>query len=304
MVQVELSGLVRKRFTLPDLVLKPLSAAQLESSPIVPEMVALAGGSFLMGSPEDEPYREKYETLHRVRLSAFEIGRYEVTNAEYVRFLNAHYDSDSLSIWIDLDNHDYVIANVGEPYRIEEGYEEYPVTYVSWYGARAYCRWLNEKQVGGKTGWQLPTEAQWEYAAAGGAKGYDEQGRRKHIYAGTSNLDSLEFYAWYGENAKSERRVGGKGQNLQGLHDMSGNVWEWCSDWYEAYPIDKGELVNPIGGETGTSGSWRLEWLSWLETFTTSVFVSPGTSPEGAYPSFPWSFAPLTFSGLSGPERI
>ena len=100
-VVVELKGILKKRFNLPDLTLKPLPASRAESIPIVPEMVYVPGGAFLMGSPQDEPDRSQLEVLHEVQLSPYEIGRYEVTNAEYFRFLNAHQDSDSLQIWID-----------------------------------------------------------------------------------------------------------------------------------------------------------------------------------------------------------
>ncbi|MEM6633475.1 MAG: SUMF1/EgtB/PvdO family nonheme iron enzyme, partial [Bacteroidota bacterium] len=78
---------------------------------------------------------------------------------------------------------------------------------------------------------------------------YDAQGKRRQIWAGTSNEDSLSYYAWYGGNSDGVQAVGGKEKNLLGLYDMSGNVDEWCADRYGAYPTS--ELSNPRGPDTG-----------------------------------------------------
>ena len=230
--------------------LAPLSLSPRYSplnTPLLPLMVDVPGGRFLMGSPENEKNRNDNEGLHPVRLTSYEIGRNEVTNAEYVRFLNAHADRmDSLSIWIQLGSEYLRIKESGEGFGVEPGYEDFPVIEVSWYGAQAYCHWLNRVRAGDRRGWHLPTEAQWEYAAAGGPVGYDESGNRRQIWAGTSNEDSLQFYAWYNKNSNgNEREVSGKLPNSLGLYDMIGNVWEWCSDSYGDYPVDKGELVDP-----------------------------------------------------------
>ncbi len=252
------------RVELDDIQIQPRPEDELSTQPIVPEMIFVKGGSFLMGSPEDEPDRRKDETLHRVILSDYYIGKYEVTNAEYVRFLNAKGNQEEGgTTWIDLEGFgiNSRIQFEGESYSVEKGYANYPVINVSWYGARAYCDWLNETQCGGRTGWQLPTEAQWEYAAAGGMEGYDPKGGRTFIYAGTSDLEELENYAWYDENSNEENQVGQKLPNPLGIYDMSGNVYEWCSDWYgEAYYANSPEQ-NPEGPKTGDlrvvrGGSW------------------------------------------------
>ncbi|MEM6632061.1 MAG: formylglycine-generating enzyme family protein, partial [Bacteroidota bacterium] len=238
----------QSEFTLKPIRLVLREERSVNTAPILPDMIYVRGGNFLMGSTNEEVGRGEDEVLHRVRLDDYEIGRYEVTNREYAHFLNANVDrEDSLSVWIDLEASNSRISFSGESYSIIEGYDGHPVRYVSWYGAQAYCRWLNETQAGGKTGWRLPSEAQWEYAAAGGVRGYDPKGSRRYMYAGTSNGDSLSYYANYGQNLGTEDRVGAKYPNPLGIHDMSGNVWEWCGDWYGEYQGEGAELQNPSG---------------------------------------------------------
>ena len=247
-LKIPRDSIVGNRYQLPPIVLSPRSS--LPTVPLLPEMVSVAGGRFLMGSPESEDGRYDNEVQHFVSLRSYDIATTEVTNAEYVRFLNDNADrTDSLSVWIEIGSQYLRIQEGGEGFVVEAGYEQHPVVVVSWYGAQAYCHWLNRRQAGGRRGWQLPSEAQWEYAAAGGAKGYDAQGNRRQIWAGTSHEDSLSFYAWYSRNTPEEQRVGAKQQNLLGLYDMSGNVDEWCADWYGTYPSS--ELSNPRGPDTG-----------------------------------------------------
>jgi len=152
-----------------------------------------------------------------------------------------------------------------------------PVIEVTWYDAAAYCNWLSEKmgltpcyRGSGKTiqcdfsanGYRLPTEAEWEYAARGGAKSLG------FAYAGSDNPDEV---AWYAANSGGVMHpVGQKKPNELGLYDMSGNLYEWCWDWYSAdyyaaSPADdpKGPasppvVLTPRGPErVRRSGSWR-----------------------------------------------
>jgi formylglycine-generating enzyme required for sulfatase activity len=119
---------------------------------------------------------------------------------------------------------------------------------VNYNDAVAYCNWLGETYNGD---WRLPTEAQWEFAARGGNKS------NGYTYSGSDDLDEV---AWYADNAGGKTQtVGRKKANELGIFDMSGNVWEWCKDWYGDY--SNAAQTNPKGATSGTGrvlrgGSW------------------------------------------------
>jgi formylglycine-generating enzyme len=195
------------------------------------------------GETDEKPAKQ-------IKISSFYIGKYEVTNAEFAEFLNAKGNQlEEHSVWIDLggkwQNLKCRIYEIDSTFKVESGFEDYPVNFVSWYAANAYCKWR---------GGRLPTEAEWEFAAKGG-----KLARKKTI---TKTWNNLGKYAWYDVN--SEENLHQKGQkqcNILGIYDISGNLWEWCKDFYnQDYYKIRGKL-NPQGPKSGDfkvirGGSW------------------------------------------------
>ena len=186
------------------------------------ELVFIKGGTFMMGSDDPEASDDE-KPIHEVTLSDFYIGRYPVTNEEYARFIKAtgYREPD---YWGD--------RKYSQPRQ--------PVGGVSWDDAKAFAKWA---------GLQLPSEAQWEYAARSGGK--------NQKYAGSNDIDKV---AWYDKNSDDRlHAVGEKVANDIGLYDMSGNVREWCEDMYRTY--DKHNNNDPVVSTGGVrrvmrGGSW------------------------------------------------
>jgi formylglycine-generating enzyme required for sulfatase activity len=154
--------------------------------------------------------------VHQVTLSSFSIGQTEVTQ----------------ELWQ---------AVMGSNPSYFKGSKR-PVEQVSWNDCQTFITKLN--QLTGKT-FRLPTEAEWEYAARGGNKS------KGYVYSGSNEIDDV---AWYTSNSNSTHDVATKSPNELGIYDMSGNVYEWCQDWYGSY--SSGSQTNPTGP---TSGSDRVE---------------------------------------------
>ena len=193
-------------------------------------MVAIPEGWFVMGN---ENGRDDERPAHRVWVDSFELGAYQVTNAEYARFLAAAKSSNPLH-WKD--------PNFNHP--------KQPVVAVSWHDAVAYCQWLSA--LSGQR-YFLPTEAQWERAARGGVEGA--------LYPwGDAPPEQVPEYTrrW----ATGPERVGLYAPNAYGLFNLGDNVHEWCSDWYDAGYYARSPERNPQGPEEGArkssrGGSWR-----------------------------------------------
>jgi len=237
----------------------------------VPVMLPVPGGTFMMGSSKkDRDAQDDEFPEHKVTVSSFEMGKYEVTNEEFVPFLNEKGNQEEGGVtWIKLDgkygDEKCRILGDGKVFTIEKGYEKHPVIYVSWYGATAFCNWLSEKTT---QKFRLPTEAEWEYAAKGGGA--------NQKFAGTDDISQLSKFANFcdskcGESWASKDQtdgyaysapVGSYKPNKFGLHDMSGNVWEWCADpWHDNYngaPADGSSWTT--GGDKDRAvlrgGSW------------------------------------------------
>jgi len=209
---------------------------KLRARPFV-DMVQVKGGTFRMGCTEEQPKCDSDEKpAHLVTLDDFAISRYEVTNAQYAAFLNQNGidrdGQDRRTALIHIGNSFCQIKHENGKFTPLPGKEDHPVVEVTWNGAQAFCQWA---------GGSLPTEAEWEYAARGGQKA------RPTAYSGSNHVDSV---AWYDRNANgSTHPVGSKQPNELGIYDMSGNVWEWCFDWYDAYPSRSRR--NPTGPQRG-----------------------------------------------------
>ena len=216
--------------------------------PQVLDMMYVQGGTFLMGDASKEADDDE-KPVHQVTVGGFFLSRHEVTFEQYDRFCD----------------------ETGRDPPGDEGWgrETRPVVNVSWLDAAEFCNWLSENEglapfytiSGGSVsvddaadGYRLPTEAEWEYAAGGGA------GSGGTKYAGGEGLDEV---AWHKGNAGGTTHpVGEKEPNELGLYDMSGNVWEWCNDWYSGYAAEAQD--DPQGPDSGgdrivRGGSWYSE---------------------------------------------
>jgi len=195
-----------------------LQAQTSTTLPDKPEVVTVEGGTFTMGSSV-----ETDETPHTVTLSSYSIGKYPVTVGQYKKYCTA--------------------TGTAMPEAPSWGWKDkHPMVNVNYNDAVAYCNWLGETYGGD---WRLPTEAQWEFAARGGTKS------NKYTYSGSDDLDEV---GWYADNAGGKTQtVGRKKANELGIYDMSGNVWEWCKDWYGDYSATA--QTNPKGA---TTGSYRV----------------------------------------------
>ncbi|MFO7923435.1 MAG: SUMF1/EgtB/PvdO family nonheme iron enzyme [Bacteroidales bacterium] len=231
------------------------------------DMIAIPGGTFMMGSPPEEPYREEDEgPVRDVQLSPFFIGRLEVTWDEFLAFYNET-ASEGRQDNIYATNQGDVDAITGPtpPWGLPGqgwGMGSRPAITMTWYAADTYCRWLSAKT--GKT-YRLPTEAEWEYAARAGTEGpyFFEGDPRKfsrdrflnRIFGPDTAV--INTYVVYSENSQSRTQPpGAVRSNPFGLENMLGNVYEFCSDWYSAdiysmYP-DNQVVTDPQGPVSGT----------------------------------------------------
>ena len=197
-------------------------------SPSDPDMMFIPAGGFDMGS-NDKDAEDDEKPRHTIYLDAFHIDRYEVTNAQYKKFVDANPRWQKDRIPEKYHDGDYLKHWNGNNYPPNKG--NHPVVYVSWYAAMAYAEWRGKR---------LPTEAEWEKAARGG--------RYSRDYAWGDSLDPHK--ANYGKNIGDTIPVGSYDMNGYGLYDMTGNAWEWCLDEYDSDFYSISPRRNPVAGGT------------------------------------------------------
>lgn len=225
-------------------------------------LVYVPAGEFLMGSSEADVVdvlqscadcqRDWFTDElppHEVYVNAFWLDRTEVSNAQFAIFLSHRGNQVEGGVpWLDLASPQAQIEAVGDLFQPREGYAAHPVTGVSWYGATAYCRW-----VGG----QLPSEAQWEYAARGPAGLIYPWGNQFECGWGNFADGCDDGYA-------ASAPVGSFAQGASWCRalDLAGNAWEWVADWYARDYYSDSPDQNPQGADSGEDkvmrgGSWR-----------------------------------------------
>lgn len=233
----------------------------IDTTPPPANFVFVPGGTFTMGDTRGEGDSNELPT-HSVTLNSFYMGTYEVTQAEYSQYMQPG------SSWT---------SNYGHG-------DDYPAYYVSWYAIIKYCNLRSMAEgftpvysISGSTnpanwgsvptsdnstwnaaicnwnanGYRLPTEAEWEYAARGATNTPD------YLYSGSDDINAVAWYS--GNSGYTSHPVGTKAPNGLGLYDMSGNLYEWCWDWYSSYSSSPSN--NPTGPASGSyrvkrGGSW------------------------------------------------
>ncbi|MFW6306443.1 MAG: formylglycine-generating enzyme family protein [Bacillota bacterium] len=244
---------------------------------ITPEMIKVPAGNFTMGQILSNGLRLGFP-VHKVTLTNnFEMGKYEVTNEEYVSVLNYALENDYLTgkyenndTVLNREGQQVLLIDLGANYKgyknaisynneegkfiVEKGKEKRPVVYVSWAGAAFYTNILSEVKgleklynledwsstTYGKNGYRLPTEAEWEYTAR-----YDDG--RTFPWGDEIDNSFINFGLNIGHTTDVDSFPEGKSK--LGLYNMIGNVQEWVNDWYENYP--EGEVENPTGPDDG-----------------------------------------------------
>jgi formylglycine-generating enzyme required for sulfatase activity len=208
------------------------------------KMIFVEGGTFTMGCTSDpERCFDNEEPVHSVTLSDFYVGEFQVTQQLWSKVMGT-----AVSEQRDLGNPEWELCGEGD---------YYPIYYITYEECEMFCEKLNQllhKQLPEGYKFNLPTEAQWEYAARGGKKS------KNYTYSGSNIINKV---AWYGENCKEQlHETGAKTKNELGIYDMSGNVWEWCRDWFSGDYYLHTSFTNPTGPDQGyyhvlRGGSWR-----------------------------------------------
>ena len=239
----------------------PADGQDSRNAAIQPDLAffSIPGGTFRMGDEQGDLWKG-CRPVHTVAISAFEMSVCEITNAQYCAYLNEALASDDIEIisgkvqgktgvwsgtrYLEIGYgsgwHRCWITYGSGVFSVISGYENWPVVYVTWFGSKAFAQYY---------GLDLPTEAEWEYACRGGLQnkyGTDD-----------GTIDSTK--ANYDSNIGHLVDAGSYPSNPYGIQDLSGNVWEWCNDWYETYTSES--VSDPTGAQSSLTrvirgGSW------------------------------------------------
>jgi formylglycine-generating enzyme required for sulfatase activity len=236
-------------------------------------LILAEGGTFQMG---DAFNTNKNEPAHTVKLNSFYINKFEVTHRQFVYFLTkSNYTTDAQK------NDGGYVSEGGKRREVNFGYDaagkvrpnestNEPVLYISWNDANQFCKWLSQQS---NRAFRLPTEAEWEYAARGGK---NSQGQ---TFAGTGRPEEA---AWHIANSGQQTHAVGKLKpNELGLYDMSGNVWEWCADWFDKKYYKDSPEEDPKGPETGDKkvvrgGCWKSDSAEIRSVYRTAALATEG----------------------------
>ena len=254
------------------------------------------GDHFAEGGSDELP-------VHTVMLDSFYMGKYEITNQQYCEFLNNSFSRGQIEVrdgsvyafggteaYCDTkeasSSSRIIVASARIPFAVETDKQDHPMVMVSWFGAVAFCNWKSEQEGFEvcydlstwtcdltKTGFRLPTEAEWEYAARGGLNGKRYPWADSIVASQVNYMDSGDPYEtggypwttpvgfydgqlrekadfnWPGSRSSYQTS---SGVNGYGLYDIAGNVHEWCNDWYDSDYYDSSPGVNPEGPASGS----------------------------------------------------
>lgn len=247
-------------------LLLPCQSAQAEDK-LPPSFIARDGvrmahipkGEFLMGT--DHEILAEFSPKHAVYVSGFYIDEHAVTNKQFTAFLSAMFNADEGSLRPDMvvlrtdllnsERQQWWPTEIGYEYgkyTAYEGFKNYPVITVSWDAAEKYCKWAGKR---------LPTEAEWEKAARGGLE------QKDYVWGNEAPIKGIVYNKTWLSNASPPPTGPVKSYlpNGYGVYDMSGMVWEWCSDWFHPEYYKKSPLNDPRGPDTGEEkvqrgGAW------------------------------------------------
>ena len=267
-------------------------------------MVLIPPGEFLMGSTDeqveaalkvaeeikaDQGVKDRIQKAerpqHRVVITKpLLMGATEVTIGQFKKFSATGYQTEAEKAEMAAKAAPPQTPAPGQPASkppapiptyLNPGYavtDDSPAAYITWNDAVAFCQWLSEQE---KTTYRLPTEAEWEYACRGGTTTQ---------YSFGDDVALLEQYGWYSKNAGGKANpVGTKLPNAFGLHDMHGNLYEWCSDFYEEKWYEKSLLDDPNGPASGSSRVLRGGYWSFTASYCRSAYRGSNTPSNRLY---------------------